>query len=68
MVHVEANNNTSNTRTFKNNKKITDIIKSKLPNCKYTISNVIMRKDKPGIERKVIESNKCKKQFKQSRI
>ena len=37
--------------------KITDTIKSKLPNCKYTISNVIIRKDKPDIEKKVIEFN-----------
>ena len=32
-------------------------MKSKLPNCKYAISNVVMRKGKPDIEKKVIESN-----------
>ena len=34
-----------------------DTIKSKLPNCKCAISNVIIRKDKPDIEKKVIEFN-----------
>ena len=33
-----------------------DTIKSKLPNCKYAISNVVKRKDKPDIE-KVIDFN-----------
>ena len=48
---------TKNTKSFENYKKITDTIKSKLPNCKYAISNVVMRKDKPDIEKKVIEFN-----------
>ena len=38
-------------------KKIADTIKSKLPNCIYAISNVIIRKDKPDIEKKVVEFN-----------
>ena len=38
-------------------KKITDTTKSKLPNCKYAISNAIIRKDKPDIENNVVEFN-----------
>ena len=44
-------------QTAPNHLKITDTIKSKLPNCKYAISNVIIRKDKPDIEKKVVEFN-----------
>ena len=56
IVHARTNDITSNTKSFANYKKITDTIKSKLPNCKYVISNVIIRKDKPDIE-KVKEFN-----------
>ena len=55
IVHAATNDNTYNTKSFENYKKITYTIKSKLPNCKYAISNVVMRKDKPDIEKKVIE-------------
>ena len=41
-------------KKFENYKKVRDTIK--LPNCKYAISNVIIRKNKPNIE-KVIEFN-----------
>ena len=34
-----------------------DTIKSKLPNCKYAVSNVIIRNDKPDIEKKDVEFN-----------
>ena len=58
IIIVHANYNysdiTNNTKSFENYKKITDTIKSKLPNCKYAISNVVMRKNKPDIEKKVI--------------
>ena len=57
IVHAGANDITNNTKSFENYKKITDTIKSKLPNCKYAISNVIIRKDKPDIEKKVIKFN-----------
>ena len=57
IVHAGTNDITNNTKSFENYKKITDTIKSKLPNCKYAISNVVMRKDKPDIEKKVIEFN-----------
>ena len=59
VTHTYAGTNdiTNNTKSFENYKKITDTIKSKLPNCKYAISNVVMRKDKPDIEKKVIEFN-----------
>ena len=57
IVHAAANAITNNTKSFENYKKITDTIKSKLPNCKCAISNVITRKDKPDIEKKVIEFN-----------
>ena len=47
---------TNNTKSFENYKMITDTIKSKSPNCKYAISNIIIiRKDKPVIENKFIE-------------
>ena len=51
----ETNDITNNTKSFENYKKIPDTIKSKLPNCKYAISNIIIRKDKPDIEKKVIQ-------------
>ena len=57
IVHAGRNDFTNNTKSFENYKKITDTIKSKLPNCKYAISNVMNRKDKPDIEKKVIEFN-----------
>ena len=46
---------TNNTKSFENYKVITDTIKSKSPNCKYAVSNIIIRKDKPVIENKFIE-------------
>ena len=57
IVHAETNDIRNNTKSFENYKNITDTIKSRLPNCKYAISNVVMRKDKPDIEKKVIEFN-----------
>ena len=57
IVHAGTNDITNNTKSFENYKKITDTIKSKLPNCKYAISNVVMRKNKPDIEKKVTEFN-----------
>ena len=48
----------NNTKSFENYKKITDSIKSKLPNCKYAISNVIIKKGKPDIENKIVEFNR----------
>ena len=56
IVHAGTNDITNDTKSFENYKKITDTVKSKLPNCKYAISNVIIRKDKANIE-KVIEFN-----------
>ena len=58
-----TNDITSNTKSFENYKKITDTIKSKLTNRKYAISNVVMRKDKPDIEKKVIEFNSRPSKF-----
>ena len=55
IVHAGAKGITNNTKSFKDYTKITNTIKSKLPNCKYAISNVIIRKEKPDIEKKVIE-------------
>ena len=57
IVNAGTNDITNNTKSFENYKKITDAIKSKLLNCKYAISNVIIRKDKPDTEKKVIEVN-----------
>ena len=44
IVHAGTNDITTNIKSFE--KKIMDTIKSKLPNYKYAISNVIMRKGK----------------------
>ena len=57
IVHAGTNDFTNNIKSFENYKKITDTIKSKLTNCKYTNSNVVMRKDKPDKEKKVKEFN-----------
>ena len=57
IVHAGTNDITNNIKSFENYKKITDTIKSKLTNCKYTNSNVVMRKDKPDKEKKVKEFN-----------
>ena len=57
IVHAGAKGITNNPKSFKDYTKITNTIKSKLPNCKYAISNVIIRKEKPDIEKKVIEFN-----------
>ena len=57
IVQAGTNDITNNTRSFENHKKITNTIKSKLPNCKYAIFNVTIRKDKPDIENKVLEFN-----------
>ena len=62
IVHAGTNDVTNNTKSFEDYKKITDTIKSKLPNCKYRIPNVIIRKDKPDIE-KVIEFNRRLSKF-----
>ena len=43
IVHARTNDIINNTRSFENYEKITDTIKSKLPNYKYAISNVIIR-------------------------
>ena len=57
QTNAGTNDITNNTKSFEDYKKATDTIKSKLPNCKYAISNVIMRKDKLDIEKKVTEFN-----------
>ena len=57
IVHRGTNEITINIKSFENHKKIMNTIKSKLPNYKYASSKVIMRKDKPDIEKKVIEFN-----------
>ena len=59
IVHVGTNDITNNTKSFENYKKITDAIKGchQIRVTKLRISNVIIRKDKPDIEKKVIEFN-----------
>ena len=49
--------NTNNTKSFENLKKITDTVRSQNPNCIYATSNLITRKDKPGMQKKVQEFN-----------
>ena len=63
QTNAGTNDITNNTKSFEDYKKTTDTIKSKLPNCKYAISNVIMRKDKLDIEKKVTEFNSWLSKF-----
>ena len=42
----------NNSRSLENYKRMADSVKSKLPNCKLAISNVITRKDKNEIDKK----------------
>ena len=47
IIHTGTNDLTSNSKSLENS------VRSKLPNCKLAISNVITRKDKNEIDRKV---------------
>ena len=57
MVHAGANDIKNTTKSFENYKKITNIIKSKLTKLQLCNFQDVMSKDKPDIEKKVIEFN-----------
>ena len=61
-----TNDLTNNRKSSENYKRMADLVRSKLPNCKLVISNVITRKDKNEFDKKVETFNmklfkSCKK-------
>ena len=52
-THAGANDLTNNSKSLENYRRMTDSVISKLPNCNLAISNVITRKDKNEIDKKV---------------
>ena len=52
IIHAGINGLTSNSRSLENYKRMVDSVRSKLPNCKLAISNVVTRKDKSETEKK----------------
>ena len=57
IVHAGSNDLTNNIKSLENYKRILDLVRSKLPNCKLAISNVTTRKDRKGIDEKVEKFN-----------
>ena len=57
IIHVRTNDPTNKTKSFENYKNLTDTINPNLPNFKYAILKVIIRKYKPGIGKRVIYFN-----------
>ena len=53
IIHAGTNDLTNNSKSLENYKHMADSVRSKLPNCKLAISNVITRKDKNEIDKKV---------------
>lgn len=49
ITHAGTIDITSNTRSWENAKYIVDPVRSKLPNCKQVMSNIVIRKDKNEI-------------------
>ena len=60
IVHVGTNELKDNKKTLENFKKMNDTVKAKTPMCKFVISDVVIRKDKPEMEKKVKEFNEIK--------
>ena len=56
-MHVGTNDTTNKTKSFEKYKNLTDTVNPNLPNFKYAILKVIIRKYKPGIEKRVIDFN-----------
>ena len=52
-IHAGTNDLTNNSKSLENYKRLADSVRSKLPNYKLAISNVITRKDKNEIDKKV---------------
>ena len=44
FIHARTNDLTNNIKSLENYERMADSVRSKLPNCKLTISNVITRK------------------------
>ena len=53
IIHAETSDLTNNCKSLENYKCMADSVRSKLPNCKLAISNVIRRNDKNEIDKKV---------------
>ena len=69
IIHAGINGLTSNSRSLENYKRMVDSVRSKLPNCKLAISNVVTRKDKSETDKKVETFNtRFSKIFKKNEI
>ena len=53
IIHAGTNDLTNNSKSLENYKRMAELVRSKLPNCKLAISNFITRKDKNEINEKV---------------
>ena len=53
IIHAGTNDLINNSKSLENYKRMANSVRSKLPNCKLAISNVITRKDKNEIDKKV---------------
>ena len=53
IIHAGTNDLTNNNKLLENYKGMADLVRSKLPNCKLVISNLMTRKDKNEIDKKV---------------
>ena len=53
IIHGGINDLTNNSKSLENYKRMAELVRSKLPNCKLAISNVVTRKDKNEINEKV---------------
>ena len=52
-IHAGTNDLSNNSKSLENYKRMADSVRSILPNCKLAMSNVITRKDKNEIDKKV---------------
>ena len=52
IIHTATNDLTNNSKLLENYKRMADLVRSKLPNCKLALSNLITRKDKNKTDKK----------------
>ena len=52
-IHAGTNDLSNDSKSLENYKRMADSVRSILPNCKLAMSNVITRKDKNEIDKKV---------------
>ena len=52
-MHAATKNLTNGSKSVENDKRMADLVRSKLPNCKLVISNVTTRNYKNEIDKKV---------------